>query len=68
MSIHTDACIAARDGHPPYGKNDKTPEWPLMWRLSVDQQQAVLDCWHESHDSVRSFLRGQPIPARIDVT
>lgn len=31
-----------------------------MTSLSLDAQQAVLDCPHPTHDSVRLFLRGKP--------
>lgn len=49
MSAHTAACEAARNGG-----------WPPMYTLSVEAQEAVLDCPDESHDSVRRFLCEKP--------
>lgn len=57
---HTAACRQARTGKPLHGPEDVTPDWPMMSRLSEDEQGAVLDCSDGSHDSVRAFLRERP--------
>lgn len=64
---HTPACRAARAGLEPIGPQDVTPDWPLMYRLTVEDQQAVLDCPHPAHDSVRFYLRRPWRPAWVEV-
>ena len=65
---HTTACRTARAGHyHEAGRNDVTPDWPHMWRLTAEEQQAILECWDEAHDSVRLFLRGKPVAVPLPV-
>ena len=46
---HTDACVEARNG-----------AWPDMYKLSLEDQRAVLDCPDETHDAVRMLYSGKP--------